>query len=122
MSYEELLNSTAREARVGRPQRVAPSFDAEQIQKGRSTMESTSTVPLPIIPGGQVEEADPFDASLWDVRRAAKYLAKSATWVYREAESGRLPFRRIGRALRFIPSELRAWVQGQPGKSVAVRG
>lgn len=71
---------------------------------------------LQVLPGGADDELDELTADLWDVRRAAKYLAKSSTWVYREAESGRLPFRRIGRALRFIPAELRAWVHAQPGK------
>ena len=86
----------------------------------RSERAMTETQPpaLAVLPGGAREaSADEIEtADLWDVRRAAKYLAKSATWVYREAESGRLPFRRIGRTLRFIPSELRAWVQAQPGK------
>ena len=75
---------------------------------------------LAVLPGGvhQAEDLDEIEdtADLWDVRRAAKYLAKSASWTYREAEAGRLPFRRIGRTLRFIPSELRAWVTRQPGK------
>jgi len=75
--------------------------------------------PLTVLPGGarQTEDLDELEsADLWDVRRAARYLAKSASWTYREAEAGRLPFRRIGRTLRFIPSELRAWVTRQPGK------
>lgn len=69
-----------------------------------------------VLPGGADEDLDELAAGLWDVKRAAKYLSKSPTWVYREAESGRLPFRRIGRTLRFIPSELRAWVLNQPGR------
>ena len=76
---------------------------------------------LAVIAGGAAMQCeDDLDgADLWDVRRAAKYLAKSTTWVYREAEAGRLPFRRVGRALRFIPAELRAWVHGQPGTAPA---
>ena len=69
-----------------------------------------------LVPAGSdavTEELEP--GSLWDVRRAARYLSKSTTWVYREAEGGRLPFRRVGRTLRFIPAELRAWVHSQPG-------
>ncbi|MGC4115843.1 MAG: helix-turn-helix domain-containing protein [Myxococcales bacterium] len=56
--------------------------------------------------------------NLWDVRRAARFLAKSSSWVYREAEARRLPHRKIGRTLRFIPAELRAWVEKQPGQVV----
>ena len=73
--------------------------------------------PLTVLPGEQLDEDLDGAGDLWDVRRAAKYLCKSPTWVYREAEGGRLPFRRIGRTLRFIPSELRAWVTKQPGKA-----
>lgn len=85
---------------------------------GMNAKRAEQPEPLRALPGGAAsDEGDEFEAAdLWDVRRAARYLSKSATWVYRESEGGRLPFRRIGRTLRFIPSELRAWVQRQPGK------
>jgi excisionase family DNA binding protein len=50
------------------------------------------------------------DEDLWDVARAAQFLGMSVSWTYRAAESGVLPYRRIGSRLRFVPSELRAWV------------
>ncbi|HEY3449907.1 MAG TPA: helix-turn-helix domain-containing protein [Myxococcales bacterium] len=78
------------------------------------------TPTLAIIPGGasEPEPADDFGGAddLWTVKRAAKYLGKGEFWVYRQAEAGLLPYRRIGRTLRFIPAELRAWVEQAPGK------
>jgi len=54
----------------------------------------------------------PPDNELWDVRAAARYLKRSVSWVYHKAEDGTLPVRRLGGwGIRFIPSELRAWVE-----------
>jgi len=44
------------------------------------------------------------------------------SWVYHRAEDGTLPVKRIGGwGLRFIPAELRAWVEasGEPRRKVA---
>ena len=54
----------------------------------------------------------PPDDELWDVRAAARFLRRSVSWVYHKAEDGTLPVKRLGGwGLRFIPSELRAWVE-----------
>ena len=54
----------------------------------------------------------PPDDELWDVRAAARFLRRSVSWVYHRAEDGSLPVRRLGGwGLRFIPGELRAWVE-----------
>ena len=54
----------------------------------------------------------PPDNELWDVHAAAWFLKRSASWVYHKAEDGTLPVKRIGGwGLRFIPGELRAWVE-----------
>ncbi len=54
----------------------------------------------------------PPDNELWDVRAAAKFLKRSVSWVYHRAEDGTLPVRRLGGwGIRFIPGELRAWVE-----------
>jgi len=54
----------------------------------------------------------PPDDELWDVQAAARFLKRSASWVYHRAEDGTLPVRRLGGwGLRFIPGELRAWVE-----------
>jgi len=54
----------------------------------------------------------PADNELWDVRAAARFLKRSVSWVYHKAEDGTLPVRRLGGwGIRFIPGELRAWVE-----------
>lgn len=54
----------------------------------------------------------PPDNELWDVHAAARFLKRSVSWVYHKAEDGTLPVRRLGGwGLRFIPGELRAWVE-----------
>jgi len=54
----------------------------------------------------------PPDNELWDVRAAARFLKRSVSWVYHKAEDGTLPVRRLdGWGVRFIPAELRAWVE-----------
>ncbi len=54
----------------------------------------------------------PPDDELWDVRAAARFLKRSVSWVYHRAEDGTLPVKRLaGWGVRFIPSELRAWVR-----------
>ncbi len=53
----------------------------------------------------------PPDNELWDVRAAARFLKRSVSWVYHRAEDGTLPVKRLGGwGLRFVPGELRAWV------------
>lgn len=55
----------------------------------------------------------PPDNELWDVHAAARFLKRSVSWVYHRAEDGTLPVRRLGGwGIRFIPRELRAWVEG----------
>ena len=54
----------------------------------------------------------PPDDELWDVHAAARFLKRSVSWVYHRAEDGSLPVKRLaGWGLRFIPGELRAWVE-----------
>ena len=53
-----------------------------------------------------------LDDELWDVHAAAKFLRRSVSWVYHRVEDGTLPVKRLaGWGVRFIPAELRAWVQ-----------
>jgi predicted DNA-binding transcriptional regulator AlpA len=63
----------------------------------------------------------PPDNELWDVHAAARFLKRSVSWVYHKAEDGTLPVRRLGGwGIRFIPGELRAWVESggarRPGR------
>ncbi len=56
------------------------------------------------------------DEDLWDVARAARFLGVSRSWLYHRTEAGELPYRKIGALLRFVPAELRAWVDAQMGR------
>jgi predicted DNA-binding transcriptional regulator AlpA len=63
-------------------------------------------------PAAKRPAALPPDDELWDVHAAARFLKRSVSWVYHRAEDGSLPVRRLGGwGLRFIPGELRAWVE-----------
>lgn len=49
--------------------------------------------------------------ALWTVDDVAGYLRASKSYVYKAAEKGLLPCRRVGMLLRFVPGEVRAWVE-----------
>ncbi len=49
---------------------------------------------------------------LWKVSDVADFLQMSTSWVYKMAEAGLLPVRRIGANLRFSPDEIRAYAAG----------
>jgi len=51
--------------------------------------------------------------ALWRVEDVAAFLSMSKSWVYKEAEMGRLPFVRIGASLRFFPEEVRGYLERQ---------
>jgi excisionase family DNA binding protein len=48
---------------------------------------------------------------LMTVRDVAAYVNASRSWVYQQASVGRIPCRKIGGLLRFIPSEIREWAR-----------
>lgn len=50
---------------------------------------------------------------LVDADEAAEAVGLSKFSLYRLAQTGRCPFYRSGRAIRFDVSELRAWMRGQ---------
>jgi excisionase family DNA binding protein len=43
----------------------------------------------------------------------ATRLGVSPSWVRKRAQAGVLPYRRVGRQLRFIAREIDAWVESQ---------
>jgi predicted DNA-binding transcriptional regulator AlpA len=47
---------------------------------------------------------------LWDANDVARYIGASRSWVYHQAEAGRLPCIRILGFLRFDPQAVRAFV------------
>ena len=69
--------------------------------------------PLPPLAGSATTSDD---EDLWDVRRASKHLGMSTHWTYRAVAAGTLPHRKIGAAVRFVPGEIRAWLDNQRGK------
>ena len=45
----------------------------------------------------------------WTPGDLAEYLQVTKAWIYRQVRYGDLPCRRLGRLLRFVPSEVMAW-------------
>ena len=60
--------------------------------------------------------------TLWTVHDVATYLQASVSYVYKAAERGDLPRRRLGALLRFVPTDIRAWAEGHKptGKLVSI--
>lgn len=56
-------------------------------------------------PSGQSFEA------LWKVAEVARFLSVSTSWVYKEAEAGRMPCVRLGANLRFQPTAIRQYLE-----------
>lgn len=53
------------------------------------------------------------EEGLWDVKDVARYLKASKSWVYQQAEAGLLPCHRMIGLLRFTPSAIRSFAQGE---------
>jgi predicted DNA-binding transcriptional regulator AlpA len=80
-----------------------PSNDARVERQLRASRSPRASMP---------KEPLPPDDELWDVHATARFLRRSVSWVYHRAEDGTLPVKRIGGwGLRFIPGEVRAWVE-----------
>lgn len=58
---------------------------------------------------------------LWKVADVACFLSMSDSWVYKEAEAGRLPCLRLGAALRFRPEAIRRWLEQASAPSNVAR-
>jgi excisionase family DNA binding protein len=52
-------------------------------------------------------------AGLWDYGQAAHYLHASENTLRKYVSQRRIPFIKIGRAVRFDPERLMEWAQGQ---------
>lgn len=53
--------------------------------------------------------------TLWDARDVARYLKASRSWVYQKAESGLLPYVKVGGLVRFVPGRIREIAMASPG-------
>jgi excisionase family DNA binding protein len=63
--------------------------------------------------------AQPLDTpdTLWTATDVAHYLKVSRSWVYHRAESGELPYLRVGGLLRFDPDAIRRHAFGTGPRS-----
>ena len=59
----------------------------------------------------EATEEQPDGSRLWDANDVARYIGASRSWVYHQAEAGRLPCIRILGFLRFDPQAVRDFVQ-----------
>ncbi len=62
-------------------------------------------------------EAILAEDTLWTANDVARYLKVSRSWVYHRAESGQLPYLRVGALIRFQPDEIRSLVGSTPGRA-----
>lgn len=46
---------------------------------------------------------------LWRYAQVREYLGVSHSWVKRMVGENRIPHRKYGRLIRFVPSEIRGW-------------
>lgn len=58
---------------------------------------------------------------LLNAAQAAKLLGVSAMFVYRRARPGGIPFRRVGRFLRFVREDVIAWSQSEQAQQTLRR-
>ena len=65
------------------------------------------------------EEARPAE-NLWTWRDVAAFLRIGRNAVYEMAANRDLPSLRVGSRVRFVPEEIRAWLEGQRGPAAAV--
>ena len=64
----------------------------------------------------------PDNSRLWDASDVARYVGASRSWVYHQAEAGRLPCIRLLGFLRFDPHSVRAFVQAASSAPAKLRG
>jgi excisionase family DNA binding protein len=54
---------------------------------------------------------------LWTSREAAKALSISERTLWGLTKGGKVPCVRIGRAVRYDPKDIRAWIDGQKSQA-----
>ena len=64
------------------------------------------------------ESEQPTRHGLWNAQDVARFLKCSPSAVYRWAELGQIPYRRIGTLLRFKPAEVEAWLDRNASASI----
>jgi len=118
----EAATAAGRASRQARPPAArAPGVPAGQAsERAGSRMAGTAAAQRSEAAGASAQPAAlPPDDELWDVHAAARFLKRSVSWVYHRAEDGSLPVKRLGGwGLRFIPDDLRAWVESGGARRV----
>lgn len=61
-------------------------------------------------------QREPLREPLLTPAQAAALLAVRTSWIYDAAREGRLPTIHVGRHIRFLRSDLEAWVLKQRGR------
>lgn len=64
-------------------------------------------------PAGKAPETmaqRPLDEPLLDAAATARLLSVRPSWVYEAVREGRLPHLKVGRHVRFLRTDLEAWV------------
>ena len=51
-----------------------------------------------------------FDGGIWRVREVAKYLGVTTGHIYNLTHQNMIPYRKKGKLLYFIPSEIFGWI------------
>lgn len=69
-----------------------------------------------------VENWEGNKTGLWKVADVAKYLRVSNSWVYHQAESGRLPCIRLGALVRFDPTSVIDFAKRESGQGAGRGG
>lgn len=73
-----------------------------------------------------MSQVEPNFEQLWRADQVAAYLQITKSAVYKLAARGELPCRRFGgQTIRFVPAEIRAWVNDQrPARAnvISLRG
>jgi excisionase family DNA binding protein len=62
---------------------------------------------------GTPSPPSPLSEPLLDAQAAAALLAVRPSWIYEAVRTGRVPHLKIGRHVRFLRSDLEAWVVDQ---------
>ncbi len=109
-----MAEATAGQAAFGWASEEAPNDEVGPARHGRPASRRRSARPASPqrAPANAGDAQLPPENELWDVHAAARFLKRSVSWVYHRAEDGTLPVRRLnGWGVRFIPAELRAWVE-----------
>ena len=58
------------------------------------------------------------EKGFWSVDELCQYLNIKKSTVYALAQSGSIPFYRVGRLIRFKPDDVQAWVEGHRSDNI----